>query len=88
MAANIVNVEMTREIRGERDEKTGLFTSLEVVGGSERTFLDLQLPSGAVVRAEVSVADFDEHLLLDFEKQTVVLASAMGVESFDAEGLP
>jgi hypothetical protein len=81
MAVNIINVEMIREIRGERDEKTGMFTSLKPVEGGERTYLDLQLPSGAVVRAEVSMADFDKHLSLDFERQTLAMAAAMGTKA-------
>ncbi len=80
VAANIIGSENSREIRGERDEKTGMFKRLYPVEGTERCSLLLELPGGVVIQAQVSPEDF-EHFDAAFAKQ----ALAMGITPFDAE---
>jgi hypothetical protein len=58
---HIVDFEENRQISALRDD-TGKAVELRPVDGSERAFLDLRLPGGEVVRAEIPHDEFEQHV--------------------------
>jgi hypothetical protein len=62
VACTITGHDESREIVPQRDEE-GTVVGLTPVGGSERVFLHLTLPNGQGVKAQVSLADFDQHII-------------------------
>lgn len=60
----VVGFEESREVKVTRDE-LGRALDLEPIEGSERAFIDLELPAGSRVRVEVPVAALDEILPSD-----------------------
>lgn len=68
---NVIKFEETRQVNVMCDE-AGRCIDSKPVEGSERAFLDLELPGGAVVRAEVSWKDFNEHVTPAFGKNQTV----------------
>ena len=60
----VVGFEESREVKVTRDE-LGRALDLEPIEGSERAFIDLELPAESRVRVEVPVAALDEILPSD-----------------------
>ncbi len=58
----LVGFEMVRQIEALKD-KSGNYTSLKPVEGSQQAFLELELPTGNRIRAEVSEQVFEEQIL-------------------------
>ncbi|MGK3964986.1 hypothetical protein WMF01_30880 [Sorangium sp. So ce1667] len=61
ISVHVVGYEEHRQI-GALHDSTGKVVELKPVEGSERAFLDLQLPNKEVVRAEISHNDFMQHI--------------------------
>lgn len=58
---DVVDFEETREIHRTVDIE-GNVVEMRPIPGSDRAFLNLRLPNGTVVRAEVPHADFETHV--------------------------
>lgn len=59
---NIIGYEETRKVNVTYDKATGNALDLKPIPGSEQAHLDLELPSGRVIRAEVPYIDFLGHI--------------------------
>jgi len=59
---NVIGYEETRKIAVTYDKVTGNALDSKPVPDSEQAHLDLELPSGHVIRAEVPYIDFLRHI--------------------------